>query len=124
VNVCWQDQNYDVGGTKSTQGPPPILATKLPSNERALWVKASLALGFSMGQRSRTKKKGRPQLTARELHVVSAIVAGYTNQEIALRFSISEVELERRVHKLFDKLRVVNRLELVLCAIDRGLLDR
>ncbi len=70
------------------------------------------------------EKKGRPQLTARELHVVSAIVAGYTNQEIALRFSISEVELERRVHKLFDKLGVVNRLELVLCAIDRGLLDR
>ena len=87
-------------------------------------VKASLMLGFFMGLQSRTKKRRRPQLTARELHVVSAIVAGCTNQEIALRFSLSETELKRRVHKLFDKLGVVNRLELVLCAIDRGLLDR
>lgn len=88
-------------------------------------VKTSIAVvGFSMGQQSRTKKRRRPQLTARELHVVSAIVAGCTNQEIALRFSLSEAELKRRVHKLFDKLGVVNRLELVLCAIDRGLLDQ
>ena len=60
-------------------------------------------------------------LTGRELDVVSAIVSGFTNREIAQKFSISEQTVKNHLHNIFDKLGVSDRLELALCAIQKGL---
>src|SRR5271157_479047 len=57
------------------------------------------------------------KLTARELEVIETIVAGYTNKDIAQKFSISEQTVKHHLSNIFNKLGVSNRLELVLFAV-------
>ena len=61
-------------------------------------------------------------LTVRELDVVSAIVSGFTNREIAQKFSISEQTVKHHLRNIFDKVGVSNRLELALFAINHQLI--
>ena len=63
-------------------------------------------------------------LTQREIEVISTIVAGYSNKEIAQRFSISEATVKSHLTNVFDKLGVSNRLELSLFALNHHLVDR
>ena len=60
-------------------------------------------------------------LTPRELEIISAIVAGYTNKDIAEKFSISEQTVKHHLTNIFDKLGVSNRLELALFAVNHHL---
>lgn len=60
-------------------------------------------------------------LTARELDVVGTIVSGFTNREIAEKFSISEQTVKHHLRNIFDKVGVSNRLELALFAINHRL---
>ena len=60
-------------------------------------------------------------LTARELEIVTAVAGGYTNRDVAERFSISEDTVKHHLTNIFDKLGVANRLELAILAIGRGL---
>jgi DNA-binding NarL/FixJ family response regulator len=60
-------------------------------------------------------------LTARELDVVGAVVSGFTNRDIAAKFSISEQTVKHHLRNIFDKVGVSNRLELALFAINHGL---
>jgi DNA-binding NarL/FixJ family response regulator len=60
-------------------------------------------------------------LTVRELDVVAAIVSGFTNREIAQKFSISEQTVKHHLRNIFDKVGVSNRLELALFAINHQL---
>ncbi len=70
---------------------------------------------------SRKKKFG---LTPRELEIVSAIVAGYNNRDIAQKFAISEQTVKHHLTNVFDKLGVSSRLELALFAVNHSLIDR
>ncbi len=60
-------------------------------------------------------------LTPRELEIVIAVSGGYTNRDIAERFSISEDTVKHHLTSIFDKWGVANRLELAVLAIGRGL---
>jgi two-component system nitrate/nitrite response regulator NarL len=62
-------------------------------------------------------------LTRRELEIVSTIVAGFTNREIAKRFSLSEDTVKHHLTHIFDKLGVSNRLELAMFAINHRLVS-
>ncbi len=61
-------------------------------------------------------------LTPRELDIVSAIVAGYTNKDVAQKFSISEDTVKHHLTNIFDKLGVSTRLELALYAVNHHLI--
>jgi len=67
---------------------------------------------------ARQKKFG---LTPRELEIVSAVVAGYANKEIAEYFKISEDTVKHHLSNIFDKLGVSTRLELALFAVNQAL---
>ena len=67
---------------------------------------------------SRQKRFG---LTPRELDIVSAVVAGYANKEIAEHFKISEDTVKHHLSNIFDKLGVSTRLELALFAVNQAL---
>jgi len=71
----------------------------------------------SVGE-ARQKKFG---LTPRELEIVSAVVAGYANKEIAEYFKISEDTVKHHLSNIFDKLGVSTRLELALFAVNQAL---
>jgi DNA-binding NarL/FixJ family response regulator len=60
-------------------------------------------------------------LSSREMEVIALIVAGYTNQDLARKLGISENTAKHHLTNIFDKLGVSNRLELVLYAVDHGL---
>jgi two-component system, NarL family, nitrate/nitrite response regulator NarL len=62
-------------------------------------------------------------LTNRERDVVGAIAVGFTNREIAEKFSISEQTVKHHLRNVFDKTGVSNRLELALFAIKHGLVS-
>jgi len=71
-------------------------------------------LAQSSSDEARQKKFG---LTPRELEIVSAVVAGYSNKEIAEYFKISEDTVKHHLSDIFDKLGVSTRLELALFAV-------
>jgi len=55
----------------------------------------------STNEETKQKKFG---LTPRELEIVSAVVAGYANKEIAEYFKISEDTVKHHLSNIFDKL--------------------
>ena len=63
-------------------------------------------------------------LTSRELEILSAIVEGYSNKEIAKRHSISEQTVKHHLSSIFDKVGVSNRLELALFSVNHQLLGK
>lgn len=69
---------------------------------------------------TRSKEFG---LTPRELEIVTLVVAGYSNPDIAQRCSISEQTVKHHISNVFDKLGVSNRLELALFAVNHRLTD-
>jgi len=76
------------------------------------------ALMQSSSDEARQRKFG---LTPRELEIVSAVVAGYSNKEIAEYFKISEDTVKHHLSNIFDKLGVSTRLELALFAVNQSL---
>jgi len=72
----------------------------------------------SSSDEARQRKFG---LTPRELEIVSAVVAGYSNKEIAEYFKISEDTVKHHLSNIFDKLGVSTRLELALFAVNQAL---
>jgi len=62
-------------------------------------------------------------LTLRELQIVSAIVNGAKNREIARKFSLSEDTVKHHLTRIFDKVGASTRLELAMFVIHHGLLD-
>ena len=60
-------------------------------------------------------------LTPRELEIVGTVVAGYTNKDIAQKFSLSEQTVKHHLTNIFDKLGVYSRLELALFAVNHHL---
>jgi DNA-binding NarL/FixJ family response regulator len=60
-------------------------------------------------------------LTARELEIVSAIVDGQGNRDIALTYGISEYTVKHHLTRIFDKVGVFSRLELAMFAIHHDL---
>jgi two-component system nitrate/nitrite response regulator NarL len=69
-------------------------------------------------QETKQRKFG---LTPRELEIVSAVVAGFANKEIAGHFKISEDTVKHHLSNIFDKLGVSTRLELALFAVNQSL---
>jgi DNA-binding CsgD family transcriptional regulator len=60
--------------------------------------------------------KGESLLTIRERELVSLVAAGLTNREIAVRMSIREHTVKNYLFRIFDKLGVSSRVELILYA--------
>ncbi|MGA7460430.1 MAG: response regulator transcription factor [Candidatus Korobacteraceae bacterium] len=62
-------------------------------------------------------------LTKREMDILTTIVAGLSNKEIAKKFSLSEDTVKHHLTNIFDKVGVASRLELALFAINNRLTE-
>lgn len=62
-------------------------------------------------------------LTKREMDILTTIVAGLSNKEIARKFSLSEDTVKHHLTNIFDKVGVASRLELALFAINNRLTE-
>ncbi|WP_260706437.1 response regulator [Edaphobacter flagellatus] len=75
------------------------------------------ALNELMKQAAASPDKKTYGLTPREIEVVTCIVEGCSNKDVAKQFSISEETVKRHLSNIFDKTGVSTRLELALFAI-------
>ncbi|MCU1286202.1 MAG: two component transcriptional regulator, LuxR family [Acidobacteriales bacterium] len=63
-------------------------------------------------------------LSPKEKQIVTYIVEGCTNKDIAKSLETSEQVVKNHMGKIFDKLGVFNRLELALYALDNNMVQR
>ncbi|HTR65475.1 MAG TPA: LuxR C-terminal-related transcriptional regulator [Terriglobales bacterium] len=93
--------------------------------EGQVWA-SSEQLGFAVealaaSPAARTAASTRLQsLSKRELDVVGCIVEGLTNREIAERLHLSQHTIKNYLFRVFEKLGVSSRLELMSVALERG----
>ncbi len=64
--------------------------------------------------------RGEKLLTAREEEVVSFVAEGLANREIAHLMTLSEHTVKKYLFRIFDKLGISTRVELVLYAVNYG----
>jgi two-component system nitrate/nitrite response regulator NarL len=64
--------------------------------------------------------RGNALLSARELDVVRCVAEGLTNREIAHRLTLREHTVKNYLFRIFDKLGVSSRVEVVLYALGGG----
>lgn len=81
------------------------------------------ALNELMKQAAAAPEKKTYGLTPRELEVVTCIVEGCSNKDVAKQFAISEETVKRHLSNIFDKTGVSTRLELALFAIAHKLVS-
>jgi DNA-binding NarL/FixJ family response regulator len=81
------------------------------------------ALHDLMQQAAAVPERKTYGLTPRELEVVTCIVEGCSNKDIARQYTISEETVKRHLSNIFDKTGVSTRLELALFAISHKLVD-
>jgi two-component system NarL family response regulator len=60
-------------------------------------------------------------LTARELEVLTLIVKGRSNKDIAITLSISEATVKTHINNIFSKLGVNDRTQAATMALQRGI---
>ena len=84
---------------------------------------ADLTQYFRAAPRDAHATKQTFGLTPRERQVICAVVAGYTNRDIAQHLSISQDTTKHHLSNIFDKLGVSNRLELALFACNHSIVD-
>jgi DNA-binding NarL/FixJ family response regulator len=63
---------------------------------------------------------GGTLLSAREIDVVRCVAEGMTNREIAQRLKLTEHTVKNYLFRIFDKLGVSSRVEVVLYALGNG----
>jgi DNA-binding NarL/FixJ family response regulator len=83
------------------------------------------SVGAALARRTRTEAPPAPggSLTEREQQVAGLLVVGHTNAEIAAQLCVSIRTVETHRARLFDKLGVRTRAQLVRTAVDSGLVD-
>jgi DNA-binding NarL/FixJ family response regulator len=72
--------------------------------------------------RESAEREAGETLTPREIEIVRMVAQGLRNKAIAERLSISEGTVKVHLHNVYEKLGVDGRLELVLCAQQKGLI--
>jgi len=87
-------------------------------------VTRTLLSHFGAGQESDRRRAASQRLatlTDREREVATAIGSGASNAEVAVALFLSEATVKAHVSRLFDKLDVVNRVQLAIVVHDAGL---
>ena len=74
-------------------------------------------------QSAATAIPGGAPLTRREREVITRVVAGYANKDIARELAVSEETIKHHLTRIFDKVGATNRVELALLAQAHGLVD-
>jgi DNA-binding NarL/FixJ family response regulator len=65
------------------------------------------------------RSKGMALLTPREQEVIHLVAEGLKNREIAQRLHVTEHTVSNYLYRIFDKLGVSSRVELILYALSR-----
>jgi DNA-binding NarL/FixJ family response regulator len=91
--------------------------------ENGLWVPKAVATEPARGSEKPLDRPLRPveTLTRQEKTIISYLLQGCRNREIAQHLSITEQTVKNHLRMIYDKVGVSDRLELVLYAIHQRL---
>lgn len=101
-----------VAAVRAVAAGEPMLS---PSATRALVAAARRRPADDRGQEARARLT---RLTEREAEVADAVARGLSNSEVAAELSLSVATVKAHVSRLFDKLGVVNRVQIAICVHD------
>lgn len=106
-------------GLKLTRPRETVVVREVPVPvEVPVRVPAS-ADGVFVRDEARVRELG---ITPRELEILEAMAAGWSNREIAERLFVSENTVKTHAARLFDKLRARRRTQAVQSAREAGLI--
>ncbi len=60
-------------------------------------------------------------ISIEEIEIVRQIVTGKSNKEIASKLSYTEGTIKNKVSKIYDKLKITDRLQLAVFAVENGI---
>lgn len=109
-----------------TQAPFPLLCKCIVSLAKGeIWINHQ-QLHYVLGALSEVNtlrvvnSNGKIMLTPREEQVVALVADGLSNREAAKELGLSEHTIKKYIVKIFDKLGISTRVELVLYAVSHG----
>jgi two-component system nitrate/nitrite response regulator NarL len=89
------------------------------------WVEGtsvpSLAAALELFRPAAVPSKNTFNLTPREIEIITALVGGASNRELAKQFSLSEDTVKHHLTNAFNKTGASTRLELALFALHHGI---
>ncbi len=115
-----------VTGVVLKESPPDALIECVRHvHDGRQWIDRDMASRAlrSVLQRQEQAEQAAEVLTPRELDIVRMICEGRRNRKIAEGLSISEGTVKVHLHNIYEKLGLEGRMELVLYARQRGLVE-
>ena len=118
-----------LGIVQQEQGPDILFKAIERVHAGEIWLERTLAASVLQEKaRPRAPNPDDPRtliasLTEREREVIALICRGLKNQAIASQLFISEATVRHRLTAIFEKLRLSDRLELVIFAYQYGLAE-
>ncbi|MDA8233982.1 MAG: response regulator transcription factor [Clostridia bacterium] len=73
--------------------------------------------------RQETQPKNKKSLTQRERELLTLLVKGYTNKEIANFLTVTPHTVKNHLYNIMDKLGIQNRVQLAAHAVQEGLVQ-
>ncbi len=91
--------------------------------ERKMMVKVLEAFSSSPKMKGRKRKSAVYDLTETETKIVKLVLTGLSNRDIAKDLYLSEKTVKFHLYKIFKKLSVKNRSELILYGFKKGFIS-
>lgn len=105
-------------GVISTDTPPEMFSKVLHTvNNGQIWIDNIKIKALLHNHLSDLKPAGRANLSKKEQDIVSFIAQGLKNREIAQKLCISEQTVKTHISRIFKKVNVISRSQLVPLAL-------
>jgi DNA-binding NarL/FixJ family response regulator len=88
-----------------------------------MWLEDSIVRSLATGEGANPETQNTRPLTQRQQEVLSGILEGLTNKEIAWKLKVSESSIKAVIQELFHKAGVRTRSQLVRIAIEKHATD-
>jgi len=124
VNDALEAVRLGVDGVVLKAMAPQLLIQcirKVHAGEQWLETQSTRRALATMLQRESGLKEAGSLLTARELEIVSMVVRGLRNAQIASQLSVTEGTVKSHLHNIYAKLVVTGRVGLILFARKKGI---
>ena len=108
---------------ESLSGAQFVLALDIVASGQAYLPVSAAQTTFRSHRQRCTGSANSKDLTPRETEVVSHLVQGLSNKEIARRLSIEEVTVRLHLRGVYRKLEARNRVQAVTIAVELGLMS-
>lgn len=82
-------------------------------NQGQIWISNNLVQSLINKEFVDEHKIGKIKLTEKEREIIQLVCEGLSNKEIAKKMYISEQTVKAHLHKIFQKLNVKNRSQLI-----------